>query len=195
VKKQNEEPEYLNYFSDRAKWELLTLIDIERARKVQAARCPHCGGRLDVSHYPRQPRGGPDWKVRYSYCCAREGCRRRCTPESVRFLGRRVYVGFVVVLITVMHHGVTAARARALAEHMGVDRRTLERWRQWWLNEFVRSRCWQALRAMFAVPPKETTLPWSLYVALRELWPDGLLATLDKLAPMTTAGWLREPAN
>ena len=30
------------------------------------------------------------------YCCAEEDCRRRRTPESVRFLGRRVYAGLVV---------------------------------------------------------------------------------------------------
>jgi hypothetical protein len=34
---------------------------------------------------------------------------RRRTPESVRFLGRRVYAGLVVVLITVMIHGLKRA--------------------------------------------------------------------------------------
>ena len=61
---------------------------------------------------------------------AEEGCRRRHTPPSVRFLGRRVYVGLVVVLVSAMRHGLTAPRVQRLREQLGIDRQTLERWRQ-----------------------------------------------------------------
>src|ERR1700726_3419348 len=57
-------------------------------------------------HINRKPRGGPQWDRRYSFCCAEEDCRRRLTPESVRFLGRRVYAGLVVVLMATMIHGL-----------------------------------------------------------------------------------------
>jgi hypothetical protein len=55
---------------------------------------------------PRAPRGAAEgldasWDSRRSFCCAVEGCRRRSTPPSVRFLGRKVYVGAIVVLATV----------------------------------------------------------------------------------------------
>ena len=72
---------------------------------------------------------------------------RRRTPESVRFLGRRVYAGLVVVLITVMIHGLKPERVRRIREALQVDSRTVKRWRQWWLDSFVRSSFWKAARA------------------------------------------------
>jgi hypothetical protein len=47
----------------------------------------------------------------------------------VRFLGRKVYGGFIVVLLAAMSHGLSADRVRRLRELTGADRRTLERWR------------------------------------------------------------------
>lgn len=65
--------------------------------------------------YDRKPRGGPEhWSERHSFCCDQDGCRRRHTPPSVRFLGRKVYVGFVVVLKTALHQGLNAARLAQL---------------------------------------------------------------------------------
>ena len=40
-----------------------------------------------------------EYRYRFSFCCDRDGCRKRVTPPSVRFLGRRVYLGAVVILI------------------------------------------------------------------------------------------------
>ena len=77
----------------------LQQIDDELAEQVQAGGCPHCGGPLHRASYPRKPRGVPHrqlderYRRRHSFCCAADGCRRRCTPPSVRFLGRRVYLG------------------------------------------------------------------------------------------------------
>ena len=87
--------------------------------------CGRCGGRLDCGWYPRKPRVSPavtlpatyDW--RFSYSCAT--CRKRCTPASARFLGRRVYVGAVVVLATAMQQGTTQWRASQLRELLGVS--------------------------------------------------------------------------
>jgi hypothetical protein len=89
-------------------------------------------------------------------CCAREGCRRRHTPASVRFMGRRVYAGLVVVLESAMLHGLNPERVQRLREVLGIDRRTLERWRQWWLVLFVESSFWREARARVyaAVVPK-----------------------------------------
>jgi hypothetical protein len=57
----------------------------------------------------------------------------------VRFLGRRVYAGLVVVLITTMIHGLKPGRVRRIRQTLQIDSRTLKRWRQWWLDSFVHS--------------------------------------------------------
>jgi len=80
--------------------------------------------------FARKPLGGPQWERRYSFYCAEEDCRRRRTPESVRFLGRRVRAGLVIVLITAMIHGLKPARVRRIREASQIDSRTLKRWRQ-----------------------------------------------------------------
>ena len=87
-------------------WSFLCRIDEDLAAQVRAAGCADCGGALHSARYPRKPRGvgrtmlGDAYEWRLSYCCDRDGCRRRATPASVRFLGRRVFLGAVVVLLT-----------------------------------------------------------------------------------------------
>ena len=79
----------------------LEAVDASIARRVADARCPVCGGALHVSNYGRKPRGGLIAQageasvLRFSLCCEKEGCRKRATPPSLRFLGRRVYLGAV----------------------------------------------------------------------------------------------------
>jgi hypothetical protein len=51
---------------------------------------------------------------RFSFCCAVDGCRSRATPPSLRFLGPKVYIAAIVVLIAVLRHGATALRMREL---------------------------------------------------------------------------------
>jgi hypothetical protein len=45
---------------------------------------------------------------------AEEGCRTRLTPVSVRFLGRRVYLGAIVLLACVLRQGPTPWRVARL---------------------------------------------------------------------------------
>jgi hypothetical protein len=78
--------------------------------------------------------------MRQSFCC--DKCRRRTTPESVRFLGRRVYPGFIMVLLGGMQSGVTDTLINELQLHQGVARRTLQRWRHWWREIFVTTPFW-----------------------------------------------------
>lgn len=61
-----------------------------------------------------------------------EAAARRHTPPSVRFIGRRVYGGLVVVLVSAMIHGLKPERVCRLREALQIDRRTLDRGRQWW---------------------------------------------------------------
>ena len=74
-------------------WSFLFAIDQDLAETTRKKACP-CGGRLHCANYPRKPRGTPvqlpePQRLRLSFCCDRDGCRKRVTPPSVRFLGRK----------------------------------------------------------------------------------------------------------
>jgi hypothetical protein len=108
----------------------------------------------------------------------------------VRFLGRRVYAGLIVVLVSAMIHGTNPERVHRLREALGIDRRTLERWRQWWLGLFIESSFWREARARFMPPSCPKTMPWSLCVSFAVERRDRLLDLLKFLAPITTpAAW------
>jgi hypothetical protein len=159
------------------------------AEKFRQSGCSRCSGKLHRADYKRKPRGGPDdleQTYRDSFCCAVDGCRKRHTPPSVRFMGRKVYWGIVVVLVSAMRHGLKPDRVRVLRESLGIDRRTLERWRQWWLEAFVQSSFWKAARARFMPLICEKTLPWSLYQRFGADRRDRLLELLGFLCPLTT---------
>ena len=112
----------------------------------------------------------------------------------MRFLGRKVYWGVVVVLMAAMEQGVKPARVEVLRERLGIDRRTLERWRTWWLATFVESRFWKEARAQFMPVLCHKTLPWSLCKAFGIDRLDRLLKLLRLLRPLTTA-WVPVPLD
>ena len=145
----------------------LARLDAEMAARARARDCAHCGGPLHTADYPRKPRGGPwvipdEMAIRRALCCGRDGCRRRARVASALFLGRRVYVGVVVALGAVLQHGVTAKRVGVLSRELGVDRRTLMRWRRWWLEAFPTTHAYSEIRAAIVPPPDATALPLSL---------------------------------
>jgi hypothetical protein len=189
------------FLTDTSFYQLLTRIDESIAEEVRARGCG-CGGRLHSARYPRKPRGlrsalNESYESRLSFCCARDGCRRRSTPASVRFLGRKVYLGVIVVLITALHHGLTDQRRRRLIEQLDVPAQTLWRWRRWWRQRFVETRCWQALAGQLIAPLVTDSLPGSL---LERLSGKGLSERLVQLliliSPVTTAtGSLRVSAD
>ena len=142
---------------------LLSLIDQDRAAQVRAAGCS-CGGVLHSARYPRKPRGGAvevrqiDHR-RLSFCC--NACRRRHTPRSVVYLGRRVYLGAVVLLGSALRSTLSGKRLRELCVTLCVPRSTLDRWRAWWNAVFPSTPFWQALRGDF-MPPVSAPLPANL---------------------------------
>jgi len=176
---------------DASLYDVLLKLDHDLAADARAAGCP-CGGVLHSARYPRKPRGGPDelgpeYRTRLSFCCAVDGCRQRVTPPSVRYLGRRVYLGAVVVLVTAMRAGLTARRAAQLREVLGVSVRTLARWRRWWQETFVASSFWQGVKGRFVPPVDPGELPATLlerFVADHAR--DRLVAVLRFLTPITT---------
>ena len=179
-----------NHLADPHLPQLLEKVDTDLTEQARSKGCLLCGGKLHRSDYDRKPRGGPQWDLRFSLCCAKEGCRRRNTPPSVRFMGRRVYAGLVVVLVSAMLHGLKPERVRLLREALGIDRRTLARWRQWWLGLFLESSFWRAARAHFLPPLCRQTMPLSLCQSFEVERRDRLLDLLKFLAPTTTpAAW------
>jgi hypothetical protein len=125
------------------------------------------------------------WDTRRSFCCARENCRKRKTPPSVRFLGRKLYVGAVVVLLSAMMHGLKRKRVERLRNELGISERTLERWRVWWLENFVDSAFWKSARARFMPRVEESLLPLSLVAAFAAEGREGLIRLLLFIAPIT----------
>jgi hypothetical protein len=189
------------FLTDTSFYQLLTRIDESIAEEVRARGCG-CGGRLHSARYPRKPRGlrsalNESYESRLSFCCARDGCRRRSTPASVRLLGRKVYLGVIVVLITALHHGLTDQRRDRLIEQLDVPAQTLWRWRRWWREQFVESRCWRALVGQFLPPLASDSLPGSLLERLdAKALSERLVQLLILISPVTTAtGSLRVSAG
>jgi hypothetical protein len=155
-------------------WSFLFEIDQDLAETARKDGCT-CGGRFHTANYPRKPRGGPDslpetYQRRLSFCCERDGCRKRLTPPSVRFLGRKVYLGVIILIISAMRQGPTPRRVRALSERFGADRRTIARWQILWREHVPQTPFWKTARARREPVIKIVTLPYSLLDAF--LHPD-----------------------
>ena len=171
---------------------LLLRIDHELAANTRIDGC-HCGGALHRADYPRKPRGcpaevRPDHSSRLSFCCA--VCRQRATPESVRFLGRRVSLGLAVVLVSARPAAAVAAAAR-LGSALGIARRTLARWRAWWQAQFPQTPLWRAACARFMPPVPDALLPGELIERFTGPAHEALMRLLVWLSPITVAS--RQP--
>ncbi len=183
---------------------ILERIDEQIAANVAQGRCTHCGGPLHRGDYPRKPRGGllgiggEAFTKRFSFCCGQEGCRRRATPPSVRFLGRRVYVGAVVVLASVF--ALVLHAAGALRRATGIAPRTTRRWAVWWRGPFVGTRMFIALSGRVVPAVSRLELPRSLLEKFEGEFCTQLRSLLVQMGPLTTdsiadcAGLLRNIA-
>ena len=109
----------------------------------------------------------------------------RKTPPSFRFLGRKVYLAAVVVLIAIMREGATPGRMGRLSGLVGVDRRTVQRWRKWWRDRFTTSPFWRQAAAAFMPPVNQDRLPASLIERFIGSAPERLIAVLRLLLPIT----------
>lgn len=181
---------YRELLADATFHNLLLAFDADLAETARAGCCPICGGVLHSAKFTRKPRGricklGPEHDQRFSFCCAADGCRKRQTPPSLRFLGAKVYLAVTVVLIAIMRHGASVARVAALTAEIGVDRRTIERWRRWWRDSFTAKPFWQAARAGLMPPIEHGQLPAALLDRFAGTSADQLIALLRFIAPIT----------
>ena len=177
------------FLTDARFYELLFRFDRDLAEQARARGCPKCGGRLDSARYPRKPKGGPEALgpehfKRLSLCC--DVCRRRVTPPSVRFLGRKVYLGAVIVFVTAMLHGPTPSRIARLLEWLDVSWHTIDRWRRWWRDVFAKSNFWRVGKGHFAQPPQTDELPYSLLARFGGNHETRMVCALKFISPVTT---------
>jgi hypothetical protein len=105
----------------------------------------------------------------------------------MRYLGRKVYLGAVVVLATAMQHGATPSRAAHLQRLFGVSLRTLARWREWWRTAFAQSPFWKKTKGLLARPVDEQQLPLSLLACFAGDEQSRLVALLKLLLPISTS--------
>lgn len=178
-------------------WSFLLMIDQDLARETRKKAC-QCGGRLHCANYLRKPRGTPvqlpePLCLRLSFCCDRDGCRKRTTPPSVRFLGPKVYLGAIVILISAMRQGPTPRRVRELSTRFGADRRTIARWQVFWREHFPQTPFWKIAHARLVPLAQIVTLPYSLLDAFltRHRRCRGWTLLLRFLSPITIPGALR----
>lgn len=157
---------YREILRDARFFELLLRIDEQRCQEVRGRRCCHCGGPLHSGHFARKPRGGPrperlpeGYEVRFDLCCGR--CRQRTLPESVRFLGRKVYFAVVVAVATVVARGADRGAVRLLRQQLGVSWSTVKRWKVWW-QQLTGSALWQRIRGTLPIDLDVSDLPKSL---------------------------------
>jgi hypothetical protein len=172
-------------------FEGLTAIDAAIVQRAAAEKCRDCGGPLHRGDYPRKPRGGPwapaadAFRRRFSLCCGRDGCRHRATPPSVRFLGRRVYVGAVVIVASVA--ALAIAGAGAAQRVTGVPSRTARRWLRWWRGPFTTSAPFVELSARLVPSFSRSALPTSILERLGGEPAVRVTRLLAWLAPITTS--------
>lgn len=179
---------------DARVFRLLPKIDAELAAEAREGRCRKCGNRLHKATFPRKARGVPagvehEYETRHSFSCAGRSCRKRVTPASVRYFGRRFYVAAAFVVLSAMQHGVTPKRIEELRELTGcktISARTLYRWREWWREMFVATPFWKSARARFSPPVDADALPASIIKRFRGDGRDRLVALLRFLSPLST---------
>jgi hypothetical protein len=111
----------------------------------------------------------------------------------VRFLGRKVYLGAIVVLVTAMRHGPNRKRIRELTDLFGVDCQTIDRWRKFWKELFPQTKFWHVARGEMVPGFDEKVLPLSLIETFiqttqedRTVWKNLLVF----LSPLTITGGL-----
>jgi hypothetical protein len=85
----------------------------------------------------------------------------------LRFLGRKVYLGSIIVLLTALEQGLTPSRRQRLIESLDLWPQTLYRLRRWWQSRFSHTPCWRSLQLQFLPPISSFALP------------DGLLGRLN----------------
>lgn len=152
---------YTKIYLEATFWLLLSKIDEKIARFYHQIPCIYCTKKMYWGNYPRKPRGIPSiaedfFAFRYSHCCS--GCRKRRTPPSARFLGRRVYVAIFVMMF--FYPDTDDDHSELLnSMSIGMDLMTPVRWSAWWSIDIPVSCIWKKICGPLGVNTNNEFLP------------------------------------
>jgi hypothetical protein len=110
----------------------------------------------------------------------------------VRFLGRKVYLAAIVILVSAVRQGPSPRRVGELSKRFGADESTIARWQIFWGEHFPQTPFWKVARAGFVALGKIVILPSSLLDAFLPGHPpwEGWRLLLRFLSPTTVSGGL-----
>ena len=185
---------YLKLLSEKSFHLGLLELDEVLRDEARASGCAHCDGRLDCADYDRNPRGVEEafrqmYERRFSLCCGREGCRKRLTPFSVRFLGGKQHISAMIVLCSAMLHGLTPRRQGRLETEFdvsrGISRAIVRHWQNWW-KRLPLSTFWRTVSGRLPATLNQRALPGSLLRVFKGNAGDQLTSLLRLLSPLTS---------
>ena len=168
----------------------LLALDLLIANQYQQSHCPSCGGKLHQAHYRRSPIGVPigvcdNYWLRFSYCCATDGCRKRLTTPSMRFLSQKQYSSVIILVIFMLKSKTDESKVEELNQliNSSLSVETVRRWRHYWVNKVTQSHTF--IRA--ALTHKESlSMPSSLLAKFKKNAEQSLELALKWLLPLTT---------
>lgn len=172
---------------------LFNAIDQELVEQSKQQGCPSCKNKLHQANYPRSPSGIPaafrgHYEARFSLCC--HTCRKRTTPPSVRFFGRRWRPAPLFMFICILQCGINERRLRLLKRHFGItmSSSTWKRWRRWWREAFEETTFWRKERGSLVTPLKTKVLIpralWYLFKS-KQTFTERIRYLLTFLSPLT----------
>lgn len=169
----------------------LKTIDQEFVAKTKEKGCVDCGSELHQANYPRSPVGLPfqfrdAYRERFSFCCSK--CRKRVTPQSVRFFGRRWYPAALHILISILSVGISERRLIQVKQHFGiaVSESTWKRWRRWFRERFLSTAFWQQAKGLVCISIEENKpFPRALFNVFQGDLTQRMNLLLQFLSPLT----------
>jgi hypothetical protein len=174
---------------------LLLAIDLEFVAKAKTLGCPDCGGNLHQADYPRSPIGIPKeqrahYELRLSLCCSQ--CRKRVTPPSVRFFGRRWFPAPYFLFISLLRMRINEQRLQQLKRHFGIriSMTTWKRWQLWWRTQFTKTAFWMQAKGQIPADRIEGIFPRHCLTFFTGHFSKKFILLLQFLSPLT-AGFLR----
>jgi hypothetical protein len=158
---------YFKCMTEATLFEVLFRIDHDLAEQTKNKGCPLCGGPLHHAHYDRKPRGCPNLPEavckRLGLCCGREGCRNRVLPPSCLFFGRKVYLGAIILFVVALkQRRLSRYNAAQLRERFGASKETIQRWIDWFCEEFPKTDRWRRLRGLVSPSVENNAIPAGL---------------------------------
>jgi len=168
-----------------------SLFDLDRliAEQVRQACCPKCQGKLNQANFPRKPRGvpketHPNYHIRFSLCCSTDGCRKRFTPPSMRFLSQKVYSSVVILLLFLFKADTDESKIEKINTLLGttLSIETLRRWRQFWTKDVPHTDTWKRLALSNTLAKN---LPVSLLTFFQKTLEQQLIKSLTVILPLT----------